>query len=274
MTELNILCSEVCRLATEVGDFLRVERQKLATVDSEAKGLHDYVTRFDRESERRIVQRLRELLPGSGFIAEEGTATRGAERYVWIVDPLDGTTNFIHGMAPTCVSIALYDWGENTADQSPKPLVGVVYEIWARECFYASADVEGAFLNGSPIQVSPAAAMNDSLIATGFPYSNFRRLPQYMNYLAWTMSHTHGVRRLGSAAADLVYVACGRADGFFEYGLKPYDVAAGAFIVQKAGGCNSDFHGGNDWLFGQQMVSAAPRLFDEMLRSLQEFMGE
>lgn len=266
------LCGEVCQLAREVGAYLAAERKKINTVDSQSKGVHDYVTRFDKESEHRIVERARKLLPDSDFIAEEGTAARtGNSRYTWIIDPLDGTTNFIHAFAPTCVSIGLQDNQLSHEHNRPVMALGVVYEIWAEECFYACADVEGAYLNDSQIYVSNNATLNDSLLATGFPYSNFERMPQYMGFLEWTMRNTHGVRRLGSAAADLVYTACGRADGFYEYGLKPYDVAAGAFIVEKAGGRVGDFSGGANWLFGAEMVAANPLIFDEMITQLQNY---
>lgn len=266
------LCGEVCQLAREVGTFLATERKKISSVDSQSKGVHDYVTRFDKESERRIVERVRKLLPDSDFIAEEGTAARtGNCRYTWIIDPLDGTTNFIHSFAPTCVSIGLQDNQLSIEYKRPVMALGVVYEIWADECFFACSDVDGAYLNGNDISVSKNATLNESLLATGFPYSNFERMPQYMRFLEWTMRNTHGVRRLGSAAADLVYTACGRADGFYEYGLKPYDVAAGAFIVEKAGGCVGDFSGGADWLFGAEMVAANPFIFDEIITQLQNY---
>lgn len=264
------ICNEVCELAAEVGTFLAEERRKLSdAVSAESKGVHDYVTRFDKESERRIVSRLRQLLPESGFIAEEGTATAtGRERFTWIVDPLDGTTNYIHGFAPTCVSIGLQDNLLSAEQGRPVMCVGVVYEIWAQECFSACSEVEGAFLNGNAISVSKAFRLNDALVATGFPYTDFSRMRQYMEFLEWTMRNTHGVRRLGSAAADLVYTACGRVDAFYEYGLKPYDVAGGAYIVEKAGGRNGDFSGGNNWLFGAEMISTNGLLFDEMVEQM------
>lgn len=258
------LCNEVCQLAINTGDYLREERMKIDSLKVEAKGIHDYVTQFDKESERRIVKRLKELLPEGGFIAEEGTATHtGKEEYLWIVDPLDGTTNFIHGFHPTCISIGLR--------RGEEMVMGVIYEIWAKEC-YSAYKGGGAWMNGKPIHVSKGATMNDSLIATGFPYTNFSKMPQYMKYLEWTMRNTHGVRRLGSAAADLAYTACGRVEGFYEYGLKPYDVAAGACIVAEAGGKLCDFKGGNDWLFGGEIIASNPILYDEFLSSLKSFM--
>lgn len=266
MSEIDYkaLCKDVCLLAMEVGDFLREQRQQINEIAKESKGVHDYVTQFDKESERRIVARLKELLPQSGFIAEEGTATlQGNEDLIWIVDPLDGTTNYIHGLNVTCVSIGLR--------QGEEMVLGVVYELWNKECFYAYKGGD-SYLNGHPIHVSKAATMNDSLIATGFPYTDFGRMPQYMRYLEWTMRNTHGVRRLGSAAADLVYVACGRVDGFYEYGLKPYDVAAGAFIVMQAGGKVCDFEGGGNWLFGGEMVASNDLLFPEFRTSIKKFL--
>ncbi len=264
MIDYKQLCGEVCALAVETGDFLRHERERMDNLAVETKGVHDYVTQFDKESEQRIVARLKELLPGSGFIAEEGTATRnGQEKYLWIIDPLDGTTNYIHGLHTTCVSIALQENGVT--------IVGVIYEIWAQECFYAYKD-GGAYLNGKEIHVSRVQHMNDALRDTGFPYTNFSRLNQYMIYLQWTMKNTHGLRRFGSAAADLAYTACGRIDGFFEYGLKPYDVAAGAFIVKQAGGKVSDFDGGGNWLFGGEIVACGAALFPEFVGSLADCM--
>lgn len=268
---LSTLTPQVCALARSVGDYLRTERLNLNAVNSESKGIHDYVTAFDKESERRIVACLQDLLPESGFIAEEGTAGHsGHEPYLWIVDPLDGTTNYIHGLPVTCVSIGLW---QNYGDGRGRMVMGVIYELWAQECFYAYEGGGGAFLNGRRIHVSQPAHMNDSLIATGFPYTNFSRMSQYMHLLEWTMRNTHGVRRLGSAAADLAYVACGRVDGFYEYDLKPYDVAAGAFIVQQAGGRVCDFSGGDNWLFGREIVAANANLFTELSQVISSYLA-
>lgn len=272
MIDYKQLCTDVCALAKEVGTFLRTERERIGSVASESKGIHDYVTAFDKESERRIVSRLKQLLPDSGFIAEEGTAGKtGDDPFVWIVDPLDGTTNYIHGLPITCVSIGLY---QNLGEGKGRMVMGVVYELWADECFYAYEGGAGAFCNGQPIHVSQPGRMNDSLIATGFPYTNFSRMRQYMEFLEWTMRNTHGVRRLGSAAADLAYVACGRVDGFYEYDLKPYDVAAGAFIVSMAGGRVCDFSGGDNWLFGREMVAANANLFPELQQVVADFLSQ
>ncbi|MCQ2283339.1 MAG: inositol monophosphatase [Bacteroidales bacterium] len=257
------VCEEVCRLAQQVGIWLCSERQHLSSVNMEVKGVHDYVTQFDKQSEKTIVGRLKELVPGCGFIAEEKTETVLADRFNWIVDPLDGTTNFIHGLPPTAISIALREKEEI--------VIGVVYEIWRKECFYAYKGGK-AYMNGYPIHVSDCPNLDSSLLATGFPYSDFSILKPFMQYLEWSMQHTHGLRRLGSAATDLIYTACGRCDGYFEYGMKPYDVAAGAFIAQQAGAQVTDFSGGDNWLFGGEIVVSGPALFPEFLQSLQQFL--
>lgn len=259
------ICEQVCLLARKVGVWLWSERQRLDTVNMEAKGVHDYVTQFDKQSEKTIVARLKELVPEAGFIAEEKTETVLAEHYNWIVDPLDGTTNFIHGLPPTAISIALRE--------DEEIVVGVVYEIGRDECFYAYKGGK-VYMNGMPIHVTNCPNLDASLLATGFPYSDFSILKPFMRYMEWSMQHTHGLRRLGSAATDLVYVACGRCDGYFEYGMKPYDVAAGTFICQQAGALVSDFSGGDNWLFGGEIVVAGPKLFPELQKSLHRFLKE
>jgi len=205
------------------------------------------VSYVDKESERRIVAALQVLLPESGFIAEEGTTTKRGERFNWVIDPLDGTTNFIQGVPVYAVSIGLLDGDEL--------VLGVVYEVGRDECFYAWKN-GGAYLNGEPIHVSNRNNIHDTLLATGFPYNDFSRMGEYMKFLEWTMKNARGVRRLGSAATDLVYVACGRFDAFWEYDLKPWDVAAGAVIVKEAGGIVTDYSGGDNFLFGREIVAS------------------
>jgi myo-inositol-1(or 4)-monophosphatase len=239
------------------------ERKSFDTTQIETKGLHDLVSYVDRTSERRIIAGLQEVLPESGFIAEEGTSTKRGERYNWIIDPLDGTTNFIQGVPVYAVSIGLLDGDEL--------VLGVVYEVGREECFYAWKD-GGAFLNGKPIHVSERDNIQDALLATGFPYSDFSRMEEYMEFLKWSMTNSRGVRRLGSAATDLAYVACGRFDAFWEYDLKPWDVAAGALIVKEAGGVVTDFSGGENYLFGKEIMASNQFLKELLLRKLDDFM--
>jgi myo-inositol-1(or 4)-monophosphatase len=251
-------------IAREAGGFIRGQRALLTDDDIRAKGIHDYVTRVDKESEERLVKGLSALLPGSGFITEEETTEQKEAEYTWIIDPLDGTTNFIHGSPPYAVSIALQHRGCTVA--------GVVYEISMDEMFSASEE-DAPALNGETIHTSRTASLQDVLLATGFPFINFDRLDPYMEVLKRFMAETQGVRRLGSAATDLAWVACGRYDGFYEYNLHAWDVAAGAFLVQRAGGRVADFRGGDDYLFGREMVAAAPGVYEEIATVIREYLG-
>jgi len=250
------ICHSVCDIAREAGVFIR---QYAGTIEADVvdkKAQHDLVTFVDKGSEKLIVDRLRELLPESGFIAEEGTDTTRGEVYNWIIDPLDGTTNFIHGLAPFSVSIAL--------QEGDKTVVGVVFEVSHSECFSAY-EGDCARLNGAKIETTSTDNFNDSLVATGFPFRDYSKLDDYLKVLTFFIENTRGVRRMGSAATDLVYLAAGRFDAFFEYALKPWDVAAGAYIVQRAGGVVSDFNGENDYIFGEQIIATNAYLYNETL---------
>jgi len=262
--ELAQVCNDIIDLARETGAFIRTERERFSLKDIESKGKHNFVTYVDKESERLLVNGLRKLVPDSGFIVEEGTSSEKGEIYTWIVDPLDGTTNFIHGAPPYAISIALK---ENT-----EIIAGVVFEVTSNECFY-SYKGQGVFLDGKPVKVSQVAKVTDSLIATGFPYNDFNRIVPFMNSLDYFFNNSHGVRRLGSAATDLAYVACGRYDAFYEYNLSPWDVAAGAFLVKQAGGMVSDFRGGDNYLFGKEIVAACNNVYKEFKDVIGQFMN-
>ena len=254
------LLQDVIVLVKETGEFIRQESRKFDHSKIEYKGKNDLVSYVDKEAEKRLVKGLSEILPGSGFVAEEGTSTHRSDIYNWIIDPLDGTTNFTHGLPVYAVSVALVKRGVLT--------LGVVYEINRDECFHAIKD-QGAFLNHSPIKVSETKTLEKALLATGFPYYNFDQMQQYLTIINEFMQTTHGLRRMGSAAVDLVYTACGRFEGFFEYNLKAWDVAAGALIVQEAGGKVTDFKGGEDYLFGREIV-AGNATQPEMLATIQK----
>jgi myo-inositol-1(or 4)-monophosphatase len=213
----------------------------------ETKGLHDFVSYVDKESERQIVKGLHDILPEAGFIAEEGTGAPKPGGLNWIIDPLDGTTNFIHGLPPYSISIALMD--------NDKIIVGVIYEVTLDECFYAWGNGK-AYLNGKEIRVSEISEIDNALIATGFPYYDYNRITPFLHTMEHFMRHSHGLRRLGSAATDLAYVACGRFEAFYEYSLQPWDVAAGAFIVDQAGGRVNDFSGGKNYIFGKEIIAS------------------
>ena len=196
-----------------------------------------------------LISQLTELLPESEVLAEESqTNVQGVEsKTLWIIDPLDGTTNYLHSIPVYSISVALMVNGELK--------MGIVYEINNKENYYAFGDGK-SYLNGEEIKVTKTDDLQNCLIATGFPYKMFGRLDHYMNILKGFMTKSRGVRRLGSAAVDLVYVACGRFDGFYEYNLNAWDVAAGAFIVQQAGGKVTDFKKADDFIFGGEILAS------------------
>ena len=243
--DLKQITEQVIECSKMVGEYIRNERKSFLYNKVEIKGLNDLVSYVDKSSEKLLVEKLSIIFPEAGFIVEENTRAETKE-YNWIVDPLDGTTNFIHGIPCYAVSIALEFKGEI--------LLGVVYEVARNECFWAYKN-GGAFLNGVKISVSERTTLSESLIATGFPIYNFTRLDNYMTTLTYLMKNTHGIRRIGAAAADLCYLACGRVDCFFEYNLNSWDVAAGALIVKEAGGTVSDFRGTQNWLFEKEIVA-------------------
>ncbi len=251
---LETICTEVNTLAKEVGAY--IQSQKIAVSDVETKSKNSLVTFVDKTAEQKLVKRLSELIPEAGFIAEEGTSDKVGEIYNWIIDPLDGTTNFIHGVPCYCISIGL--------TRNDEIVLGVIYEINLNELFYAW-EGNKAYLNGKEISVTPTLTLEDSLIATGFPYYDYEKQDEYMNLFKDLMKNSRGLRRLGSAAVDLAYVACGRFDAFYEYSLHPWDVAAGAFIVQQAGGKVADFNGGNNYLFGKEIITCNPHIYAELL---------
>jgi myo-inositol-1(or 4)-monophosphatase len=262
MIDLLKVLNQTKAVAEEAGAFIRKERQFFDLKNVEQKGLNDLVSYVDKQAEMMIVERLSTILPEADFITEEGSAQSDGKDYTWIIDPLDGTTNFIHGLPIFSVSIGLRHMDEM--------VIGVVYEVNFHECFYAMKG-HGAFCNGKAIEVSPVKSLNESLIATGFPYSAFSQIDAYLDALKELMKKTHGVRRLGSAAIDLCYVAVGRVDGFFEFDLKPYDVAAGALIVQEAGGMVTDFSQGNNYLFGKEILATNGFIheeFDALLKAV------
>jgi len=259
---LEIVCEQVNKLAKDVGAF--IIEQQISVTDVETKSKNSLVTYVDKTAEKMLVEKLAEIIPEAGFIAEEGTSTKKGDIYNWIIDPLDGTTNFIHGVPCYCISLGL--------TRNEELVLGVIYEVNLNELFYAWEGSK-AYLNGKEISVTPTTKLEDSLIATGFPYYNYDRQTEYMNLFQDLMKSTRGLRRLGSAAVDLAYVACGRFDAFYEYSLNPWDVAAGAFIVQQAGGRVVDFSGGNNYIFGEEIIAVNPHIYKEFLGKVKNHFG-
>jgi myo-inositol-1(or 4)-monophosphatase len=258
--DLKQITERVCELVIKTGEYIRKETENFLTSDIEVKGLNNFVTYVDKKSEEKLISGLTSILPGTGFIAEESPLLKTG-KINWVIDPLDGTTNFIHGIPFFSISIALMENNE--------VLSGVIYEINRDECFYTWQG-SPSLLNGQTIKVSEAENPGDCLLATGFPYYDFDRLDAYLSVFRYFMENTHGVRRLGSAAADLAYVACGKFDAFYEYGLNPWDVAAGCLLVENAGGKLCDFRMGNDYIFGKEIIATNAKVFKNFTRSFEE----
>lgn len=253
--------------AKDAADIIRVAASDLSTVEVMHKGKNDLVTQVDRAAQDAIIGVLTSEFPTHAVLAEEqeGLGARETMEHTdaavrWIVDPLDGTTNFTRGLPPYAVSIGLEVRGE--------PVLGVIVNIPGDEWF-AGYRGGGVTLNGTPVSVSKTAQIEDSLLTTGFPYREFDNVDRYLRSLRGVMEKACGLRRPGSAAVDLAYVACGRFDGFFETGLMPWDVAAGAALVLEAGGSVSSIVGSRNPLFASEIV-ATNGLIQSSLRQLVE----
>ena len=246
----NLTC-KVCGLVKSVGEWIKMQLGAVEEKDIDTKSLNSLVSYVDKQAEAKLLEGLLQALPHSKTLAEESNpeAQLNDEDYFWIIDPLDGTTNFLHQLPFFSISVALYKGGEI--------LLGVVFEVNRAELFYAWKGSKAAYLNGKEIHVAQREHFSQTLLATGFPYYDFAYQTHYMKLFAALMPQVRGLRRLGSAALDLAYTACGRFDGFFEYSLSPWDVAAGAFLVQQAGGTVTDFEGGKNYLLGKTIVAGS-----------------
>lgn len=259
MKTAESIMEELQSVVRNTGVFIQDAAKSFSVDDVELKGRNDLVSYVDKQAETMLVAGCREILPGSGFITEEETAERKMEEYTWIIDPLDGTTNFVHGLPVYAISIALL--------HKDDLLLGIVYELNRDELFHAIRN-QGSYCNGKGISVSKISTLSHSLLATGFPYYDFGKMEIYLSLLNDFMQSSHGLRRLGSAAVDLAYVACGRFQGFFEYNLNSWDVAAGALLVREAGGELCDFSGGDKYLFGREIIAAPAPILSEMQKTI------
>ena len=259
---LQNISSGINSLVVETAEYIALQRKSFSMDKVSDKGLNQLVSYVDVEAEKKLVEGLTLLLPEAGFITEEDTSDVGRLTYNWIIDPLDGTTNFIHDVPVYSVSVALANGNEI--------LAGAVYEIGRGELFCAYKG-GGAFCNGKQIHVSNEQKLSNSLMATGFPYYDFEQMEAYIDVLKSLMQKTHGLRRMGSAAVDLAYVACGRFEGFFEYGLNAWDIAAGILLVEEAGGKICDFRNGDDYLFGRSIVADNAHIHEELLQIISRF---
>lgn len=262
---LEKLIHEVCSVSGETAVYIAEQRKALKTDDVEVKGFHDFVTHVDKTAERKIVERLQKILPEAGFITEENTINKLEAVYNWIIDPLDGTTNFIHGEPCYSISIGL--------SRGDTIIAGVVLEINQNEMFYAWEN-SPAFCNENIISVSKTPKLESSLLATGFPYQDYSLTKAYLELFQQLMLKTRGLRRLGSAAVDLAYVACGRFDAFYEYGLNPWDVAGGSIIVKQAGGFCSDFNGSNNFIHGKRLIASNQLIHSELQGIIRQYFKQ
>ena len=249
------------RAARAAGAIINRAALDLDALKVASKGTNDFVTEVDQAAEEAIIATLLEAYPGHGILAEESGRTRGARHseYVWIIDPLDGTTNFIHGFPVYAVSIALAVRGR--IEQA------VVYDPTRNDLFVASRG-RGAFLNDRRLRVSKRVRMADALIGTGFPFRKGDNFKRYLKMFEDVMAHCAGVRRPGAAALDLCYVAAGWYDAFFETGLQPWDVAAGSLMITEAGGLVGNFTGEADYLHQRELVAGNQRVFAQLVQTL------
>jgi len=247
------------RAARTAGNIIAKGFENQAELQIEAKGDNDYVTRVDKEAEQAIIHKIKQSFPEHSFVGEEGGVVAGDDDFKWIIDPLDGTTNFIKGIPHFAVSIALMHKGR--LDQS------VVFDPIRGELFTASRGA-GAQLNGFRLRASKAKELSQTILATSFPFRNKTTLPKYLEGFNKIFMQAGDIRRSGSAALDLAYVAAGRYDGYWESGLKPWDIAAGELLVRESGGLVTDFAGGNDPMQRGDIVAGSPKVVQILVKHL------
>lgn len=257
---LEKLTKEVCQVALRAGAYIANERGRFHDEQVERKHAHDYVSYVDKSSERMIVEALHQLLPDAGFITEEGLATYHHEQYYWVIDPLDGTTNFIHDFPPYCVSIALCK-GHDIQ-------LGVIYEVTTHEC-YSAWKGGGAWCNGVPLHVSQRS-IDDALLCLQLPYNSEAYAPVAKHLLDTFYGKAASIRMIGSAAIALCYVAGGRLDAYVEKYIGQWDYMAGALIVQEAGGCVTDYEGHSDFTQGNSVAATNGVIHQEMLQAVSQ----
>lgn len=254
--ELSVLTASAGEAVRRAAEFIRGEMGKVQPGQIEEKFLNGLVSYVDRTAETMLVEDLSHILPEAGYITEEGTVETSDAALKWIIDPLDGTTNFLHGVPHFSISVALA--------KGTEILLGIIHHVPQGEHFTAWQN-GGAYLNGQPIRVSERKMMREALVVTGLPYHNLSKINNWFGSIEQFVKRARALRRFGSAALDLAYVACGRFDIFFEYGLSPWDVAAGILLVREAGGEVSDFQGNPDCLFLPEMLACSRHVYPEAL---------
>ena len=272
---------QTIEIVRQTGGFIKAEAAKFDRSQTKYKSDNNLVSYVDKQAEEMLVATLRQILPEAGFITEEGTVEekQNPEELYWVIDPLDGTANFIHGLPVYCVSVGLV--------KNKIPIAGVIYHLGTEELFYGwqgggawslslryilgGLPLDTTFLqNATRLRVSPVSHLSDSLLATGFPYYKFKKQDKYLKILEALMQSCHGLRRMGAAAIDLAYVAAGRFEAFYEYNLHSWDMAAGTLLILEAGGQITDFSGGQDWLFGGDVIAGCAAQ-TELLEVIQQY---
>jgi myo-inositol-1(or 4)-monophosphatase len=261
---MHPILNNAVKAAREAGRIINRASNDVGALNIQSKSINDFVSEVDHAAEAAIINILKDAYPDHGFLGEESGDTNKEAENIWIIDPLDGTTNFLHNFPQYCVSIALQQSGVLTQ--------AVIYDPVRNDLFTATKG-RGAFLNDKRIRVSNRAKLQQSLIATGFPFRDFTHLDTYMDMLKDMIKKTTGIRRPGSAALDLAYVAAGYTDGFFEINLSAWDIAAGGLLVQEAGGIVGDFEGNESWLKTGNIVAANPKVFAQMLQTLEPHLS-
>ncbi len=263
---MHAMLTIAVRAARAAGQTIIRAYNELDRVEVDAKGINDFVTNVDKEAEAAITYQIRKAYPDHTIVGEESGENRGENSdYMWIVDPLDGTNNFVNGIPHFAVSIALQHKGITQ--------VGVIYDPVRDELFTALRG-KGAKLNDFRIRVNKSNDLTNTLIATGFPFKARQHTETYMAIFAEIFSQCADLRRAGSAALDLAYVAAGRMDGFFEIGLKPWDIAAGELICREAGGTVTDFVGGHNYLATGNIVAGSPKVTTKMVKSMRPLLSD
>lgn len=256
---MHPILTNAVKAARRAGTIITRASQDVGVLKIRSKTYNDFVSEVDHAAEAAIIEVLKDAYPDHGFLGEESGDTNADAENVWIIDPLDGTTNFLHNFPQYCVSIALMQRGQLTQ--------AVIYDPNRNDLFTATKG-RGAFLNDKRIRVTSRLKLQDSLIGTGFPFRDFSHLDTYMPMLRDMIKKASAIRRPGSAALDLAYVAAGYLDGFWEIGLSKWDIAAGALLVQEAGGIVADFEGNESWIDTGNIVAANPKVFAQMLQVL------
>jgi myo-inositol-1(or 4)-monophosphatase len=257
---MHPMLNTAIKAARRAGSVINRASLDIDQIKVSVKQQNDFVTEVDRAAENTIIDTLREVYPNHAILAEESGDTAGDSEFQWIIDPLDGTTNFIHGFPQYAVSIALAHKGVLAH--------AVVYDTNRNELFTASKGA-GAFLNDKRIRVSKRTKIEEALLGTGFPYRMFEHIDTYLAIFKEMTRRCAGVRRPGAASLDLAYVAAGRLDGFWEFGLSPWDMAAGALLIQEAGGLVSDLSGDGNYLKTGNIVGGNPKVFNQLLQAIQ-----